>query len=41
VQLSTDFSSVSDVLVISDKGIAERAAIMQAARDSMNVKRDR
>ncbi len=41
VQLSTDFSSVSDVLVISDKGIAERAAIMQAARDSMNVKRDK
>ena len=39
VQLSTDFSCVRDVVVISDKGIAERAAIMQAARDSMNVKR--
>ncbi|MBR5326373.1 MAG: rod shape-determining protein MreC [Prevotella sp.] len=38
VQLSTDFSCVRDVVVISDKGIAERAAIMQAARDSMNVK---
>ena len=38
VQLSTDFSCVRDVFVISDKGIAERAAIMQAARDSMNVK---
>ena len=38
VQLSTDFSCVRDVFVISDKGIAERAAIMQAARDSMSVK---
>lgn len=38
VQLSTDFSCVRDVVVISDRGIAERAAIMQAARDSMNVK---
>ncbi len=39
VQLSTDFSCVRDVGVSGDKGIAERAAIMQAARDSMNVKR--
>lgn len=39
VQLSTDFSCVRDVVVISDKGIAERAAMMQAARDSMDVKR--
>lgn len=38
VQLSTDFSCVRDVVVISDRGIAERAAIMQAARDSMNVR---
>ena len=38
VQLSTDFSCVRDVVVVSDKGIAERAAIMQAARDSMNVR---
>ena len=38
VQLSTDFSCVRDVVVISDKGIAERAAVMQAARDSMSVK---
>ena len=38
VQLSTDFSCVRDVLVISDKSIAERAAVMQAARDSMNIK---
>ena len=41
VQLSTDFSCVRDVVVISDKGIAERAALMQAARDSMNVKQNR
>ena len=38
VQLSTDFSCVRDVVVISDKSIAERAALMQAARDSMNVR---
>jgi rod shape-determining protein MreC len=38
VQLSTDFSCVRDVVVISDKSIAERAAMMQAARDSMNVR---
>ena len=41
VRLSTDFSCVRDVVVISDKGIAERAALMQAARDSMNVKQNR
>ena len=38
VQLSTDFSCVRDVVVISDRSIAERAAVMQAARDSMSVK---
>ena len=38
VRLSTDFSCVRDVFVISDKSIAERAAVMQAARDSMSVK---
>lgn len=38
VRLSTDFSCVRDVCVISDKSIAERALLMQAARDSMNVK---
>ena len=38
VQLSTDFSCVRDVVVISDRSIAERAAVMQAARDLMNVK---
>jgi rod shape-determining protein MreC len=41
VQLSTGFSCVRDVVVISDKGIAERAALMQAARDSMSVKQNR
>lgn len=38
VRLSTDFSCVRDVCVISDKSIAERAALMQAARDSINMK---
>jgi rod shape-determining protein MreC len=38
VRLSTDFSCVRDVCVISDKSIAERAALMQAARDSISVK---
>lgn len=38
VRLSTDFSCVRDVCVISDKSIAERALLMQAARDSMSVK---
>lgn len=38
VRLSTDFSSVRDVCVISDKGIAERALLMQMARDSVSVR---
>jgi len=38
VRLSTDFSCVRDVCVINDKSIAERAALMQAARDSISVK---
>jgi len=37
VRLSTDFSCVRDVFVISDKSIAERAILMQAARDSVNA----
>lgn len=37
VRLSTDFSCLRDVCVISDKSIAERAALLQAARDSMTV----
>jgi rod shape-determining protein MreC len=36
IRLSTDFSSLRDVVVISDKSIAERAALLQAARDSIN-----
>ena len=38
VRLSTDFGNVRDVVVISDKNIAERAALMQAARDSISFK---
>ena len=37
VQLSTDFGNVRDVCVISDKGIAERTRLMEAARDSMRL----
>ena len=35
VHLSTDFGNVRDVCVISDKGIAERTRLMEAARNSM------
>ena len=35
VQLATDFGNVRDVCVISDKGIAERTRLMEAARDSL------
>lgn len=35
VQLSTDFGNVRDVFVISDKSIAERTRLLEAARDSM------
>jgi rod shape-determining protein MreC len=38
VRLSTDFGNIRDVVVISDKTIAERAALMQAARDSISFK---
>ena len=37
VHLSTDFGNVRDVCVISDKGIAERTRLMEAARDSMRL----
>ena len=37
VRLSTDFGRVRDVCVISDKSIAERALLMQAARDSIEI----
>ncbi|MBR1410209.1 MAG: rod shape-determining protein MreC [Prevotella sp.] len=38
VRLSTDFGNLRDVVVMSDESIAERAALMQAARDSISVK---
>ena len=37
VRLSTDFGRVRDVCVISDTSIAERALLMQAARDSIEI----
>ena len=37
VQLTTDFGNVRDVCVISDKGIAERTRLREAARDSMRL----
>ncbi len=37
VRLSTDFGNLRDVVVISDKSIAERMRIMQAARDSLRL----
>jgi len=38
VRLSTDFGCLRDVCVISDKSIAERVRLMEAARDSASVK---
>ena len=38
VRLSTDFGKLRDVVVISDKTIAERVRLMQAARDSVQVR---
>lgn len=35
VRLATDFGKVSDVLVISDRSLAERMRLMQMARDSI------
>lgn len=37
VRLSTDFGCLRDVCVISDKSIAERVRLMEAARDSSRV----
>ena len=37
VRLSTDFGIVRDVVVISDKSIAERMRLMQAAKDSLKL----
>ena len=38
VRLSTDFGNLRDVVVISDKSIAERVRLMQAAKDSLTVR---
>ena len=38
VRLSTDFGCLRDVCVISDKSIAERAALQKAAEDSLIFK---
>ena len=37
VRLSTDFGNLRDVLVISDKSVAERARLIDAARDSLRI----
>ncbi len=37
VRLSTDFGTLRDVLVISDRSFAERMRLMQAARDSLQL----
>lgn len=37
VRLSTDFGNLRDVVVISDKTIAERMRLMQVARDSLKL----
>ena len=38
VRLSTDFGTLRDVVVISDRSFAERMRLMQAARDSISFK---
>lgn len=38
VRLATDFGNLRDVYVLSDKSIAERAGLMEAARDSLRDK---
>lgn len=38
VRLSTDFSCLRDVVVISDKRISERVKLLEAARDSIRMK---
>ena len=37
-RLSTDFSCLRDVVVISDKHIPERVNLLEAARDSIRMK---
>ena len=38
VRLSTDFSCLRDVVVISDKSAIERTRLLEAARDSIKAK---
>ena len=38
VRLSTDFSCLRDVVVVSDKCISERVKLLEAARDSIRIK---
>ena len=38
VRLSTDFSCLRDVVVVSDKRISERVKLLEAARDSIRLK---
>ena len=38
VRLSTDFSCLRDVVVVSDKSISERVKLIEAARDSIRLK---
>ena len=38
IRLSTDFSCVRDVVVISDKSMAERTRLMEAAKDSISFR---
>ena len=38
VRLSTDFSCLRDVVVVSDKSISERVKLLEAARDSIRMK---
>jgi rod shape-determining protein MreC len=38
VRLSTDFSCLRDVVVISDKSLSERVKLLEAARDSIRLK---
>lgn len=37
VQLATDFGNLRDVCVINDGSIAERARLLEAARDSLGT----
>ena len=37
VRLSTDFGNLRDVVVITDKSMADRVRLMQAAKDSLQL----